>query len=113
MGLRGPLPKLKLIDAEKLRDLSAPLWLCEEAAAFWDRHATNLAANNLLTVATADSLAMTADLWARYRAEDKPSMKVQLSKQFIAAARYFRLLPCDKPGSTTATRHDDKEEFEF
>ena len=61
----------------------------------------------------AESFAMLCDLWSKTRQADKPAFYVQLSKQFQALAKQFRLLPTEKPGATPTTRHEDKEEFEF
>lgn len=116
MGLSGPLPRLRLIEADELPDLSPPGWLCEEAARHWTKHAPWLSANKLLTAATADSFALCCSLWAKVRANDDGTLSrtwLDALKAYGTASKLFRLVPCDKPGKEPAHRHEDKTEFDF
>lgn len=116
MGQRGPLPNLTTYAAPALADLAAPEWLSREGKAFWDRHCKNLALNNLLTTATADSFASVCDLWARlqaFRGEPTTRAYLDTEKAYRGAAKLFRLVPCDKPGTAVEHRHQDKPSFEF
>jgi|SRR5579883_1269195 len=116
MGLRGPLPLTKVINAKRLADLSPPDWLSDAGKAHWTRHAEGLNVNGLLTVQTADSLALCCDLWGRLAAlRDQPTSRTYLDtlKAYTSIAKVFRLLPCDKPGIQTPDRHAEKDAFEF
>lgn len=99
MGIRGPAPKLK-IRSEELEDITAPDWLGTLARAYWDTHAPQLRENQLLTVQTSESFAITCDLWERVREhQGKPTDKRYLDtvKAFRDYAKLFRLLPTEKP----------------
>lgn len=116
IGLRGPLPKVEAQPAAPLADLTAPAWLEGEAAAHWDRHASHLAANRLLTTATADAFALHCDLYGKLM--DMRGMRpnptyLNLTKAWNASVRVWHLVPTDKPGGPPTERHAAKGEFDF
>lgn len=113
MGIRGPAPKLK-IRSERLEDLTPPDWLGELARAYWQKHAEQLVENQLLTQQTAESFAITADLWERVRGyHGQPTDKRYLDtvKSFRDYAKLFRLLPTEKP-QVKEDRYADFGEFD-
>lgn len=115
MGLRGPLPKLK-VHAERLEDLTPPDWLGVEAREFWVRHAEKLRVNNLLTTATQDAFGIACDLYQRYRelrGEPTSRLTLDTAAKFQSYAKLFRLIPCDRPGAAVESRHEDKADFDF
>lgn len=116
MGQRGKLPALKVHQAAPLEDLTPPDWLGTEAKSYWEIHAEQLAKNLLLTTATAFSFALCSDLWGRIREmSGEPTTRSYLDtvKAFQSWAKFFRLVPCDKPGAPVKDRHEDKDEFDF
>ena len=102
--------------APALEDLAAPEWLGTEAKAYWQKHAQNLAVNNLLNANTAESYALLCDLWARlkaFRGEATTRSYLDTVKAYTSLAKIFRAVPCDKPGAAVEHRHQDKPEFNF
>ena len=74
--------------------------LGEVAAAYWVRHAPQLAENQLLTAQTADSFAMLCDVWEKWTELQTKgwSKEYELAgKAYQALAKFFRLLPTEKP----------------
>lgn len=114
MGNRGRLATLKLVNADRLEDMTPPEWLDPEAKAYWIRHAENLSANGLLTTASADTFAMLCDCYSRYRREERPAFIIQLGKLYITYAKQYRLLPVDAKGvGAPEVRHGEKRELDF
>jgi hypothetical protein len=114
LGLRGPLPKQQ-IRSERLDDLTPPDWLGPLAREYWAKHADQLRHNQMLTVQTAESFAITCDLWQRVRGyAGLPTDKRYLDtvKSFRDYAKLFRLLPTEKP-QVKESRFEDFGEVDF
>ena len=110
------MPILKAYHAAPLDDLTPPNWLGEHGADHWREHVEHVTAAGLLTKMTAAHFATVCDLYGRYRdLEGEPTTRAYLDcwKTYHAAAKLWRLLPCDKPGQPVETRHQDKGAFEF
>lgn len=100
---------------EPLDDLSSP-FDDGHARDHWDRHAPYLAENGLLNSATADSFALCCDLWEltqRLRHSENVKQYLDAGKSYLQWAKFFRLVPLDKPGRTPASRYEAKKEFDF
>lgn len=117
MGLRGRLPKLKVKDADLLDCKDCPEVLQGEAQTFWENHVDFLDANGLLTRQTLETFILVCELWAATRTlkADPKHYRAFLDtlKAFQQLAKFFRLLPIDKPGKNATDRFEDKDEFEF
>lgn len=114
MGKAGKLPALTVKRADPLDRLDPPDWLTDpNAVELWETNAEFLAANLLLTRATADTFASVCDLWGRVRQMETGGKEYRDSlKLFHVLAKPFRLIPCDAPGQPMQ-RNADKKPFNF
>lgn len=112
MGMAGPLAGHKMTPQPDLHDLAPPADLDDEARECWLRHADWLAENGLLTRQTSTSFALLCDLYSRVKREQDPKLFVALHKTYLPLAKFFRMVPVDKPGRPEG-RHQEKKEFHF